>query len=219
MPRRLETFTLHFPRFAVKLGEAVVCAQICTNRRDFSRLAASCGRNVSQRWMPPSLRIVCRTNRAERHSQNTIAIPTRNAEAVSMQCNFRRRVSKERACVRRKSRDLKREQPAGIIKAAPAARPFRSPRKAAGISAAKIRRSMRAGRRNSIHRGDEQRHNDLPCAAKERGGGTRARRSAFRERRPVYGSCPRGCGLINDLFDPPAFYADASRCAVVSNST
>lgn len=30
-------------------------------------------------------------------------------------------------------------------------------------------------------------------------------RSAFRERRPVYGSCPRGCGLINDLFDPPAF--------------
>jgi len=35
---------------------------------------------------------------------------------------------------------------------------------------------------------------------------------AFRERRPVYGRCPRGCGLINDLFDPPAFYADASRC-------
>jgi len=30
-------------------------------------------------------------------------------------------------------------------------------------------------------------------------------RNAFRERRPVYEPCPRGCGLINDLFDPPAF--------------
>jgi len=79
-------------------------------------------------------------------------------------------------------------------------------------------RSLHRGRRaiasegnnlDAMHRKARDRYNSAKPDTETQ---TEGDAGAFRERRPVYGRCPRGCGLINDLFDPPAFYADASRC-------
>lgn len=45
--------------------------------------------------------------------------------------------------------------------------------------------------------------------------------NTFRERRPVYRAYPRGCGLINDLFDspPPPLVRGCLALNVLSNST